>query len=104
MVLKIVLHLILAIFVVLLEWVSLTIVGAWHLFYEHPYLNILRLTGPMTCHPVWCDWPLQAVLPLHAPYDITGGRVQLDVSWPTRWTVANAAHLSATRLGGLTHL
>ena len=31
--------------------------------------------GPMTWHQVWCDKPLQAVLPLA----IIGGRVHLDV-------------------------
>ena len=37
MVLNIVEHFILAIFVVYREWVTLLIVCAWHLLYEHPY-------------------------------------------------------------------
>ena len=40
-------------------------------------------------------------------YDITSGRVHLDVCWidqPTQWTVANVAHLSVTHLGGHAHL
>ena len=44
------------------------------------------------------------------PYDITGGRVHLDVCWIDQstslpqWTVANIAHLYVTHLGGHDHL
>ena len=38
------------------------------------------LKGPMKCHQLWCDQPLQAVSEI-GPYDITGGRVYLDVCW-----------------------
>ena len=49
-----------------------------------------------------------------APYDVIRGRLEQKVGvstemcagidQPTRWTAANAAHLSVTHLGGRAHL
>ena len=60
--------------------------------------------GVISCHKPF--WKL-------APYDIIRGRkwacpprrvLDRSVHQPTRWTIANAAHLSVTHLGGHAHL